>query len=427
MKNYFQKNRLRCLFASPAYNQHILNIVSALEKAGMLEAFHATFVDSYRGLFANKVRRAVELLIPPLGNILKKRKIKNIPAEKIDKDIKWEFFCFLIRKCGLGEKTYDFFWEKKEHHLDKKSSGLIKEKKFSFFIGIEHGCLFSLEAAKKEGKKTIVRFLSPHHTFFKKWVIPEYNKFPSLRTPAVKKLIDLAKKRDLRRDKEAELADIISTNSMLTTQSFIEAGYPEKKIMTVPLGAPSAVSEEELINPPLKPFRFIYAGFFSVHKGGHYLAKAWKQLNKTGAQLHIYGENYLPGNFFIEKKNNVFFHSRVLPEKLFSQFKKSGILVFPTLCDGFGMVVFEAMACGLPVITTENAGAAQFIENGKNGFIIPPADPGALEEKMLWCVENPAKVYEMRQQALKTAQNRSWADFQKEFIQKLKEKLSDGD
>lgn len=423
MKKYFQKNSLKCLFTSPAYNEHILNIVHALEESGMLEVFYVTFVDSYRSVFGKIARRAVELIIPPIDSILKKRKIKNIPAKKIHKDIKWEFFRFLSQKFRLGEKISDFFWEKSEHCLDRKSARLLEREGFDFFLGIEHGCLTSLTTAKKNRKKTVLIFLSPHHTFFRERVLPELKKFPALFSKPVKQLIKASFIRDRRRDKEAKLADIICVNSKLTAESLIKIGFSERKIINVPLGAPPAVSEDILIKPGPDSFHFIYAGSFSVRKGAHYLIKAWDLLDDPRAHLHIYGENLLFRNFNFKKRKKINFYGHVLREELFFNFRKGNVLVFPTLCDGFGMVVFEAMAQGLTVITTEAAGVSEFIKDGENGFLVPPADSETLRKRMLWCLSNPDKVFQMRKKALETARLRSWEDYRKDFIAKLRKKV----
>ena len=87
------------------------------------------------------------------------------------------------------------------------------------------------------------------------------------------------------------------------------------------------------------------------------------------------------------------------------------VLIFPTLCDGFGQVVMEAFSSGLPVITTANAGAAEFVREGENGFLIPPADPAAHVQGMEKCVQHPEELSQMRKEATVTARRWTWNDF----------------
>lgn len=425
MTKYYRKDKSKALVTSPVLNSHILNIVYALDKNRILEAFCTAVADNYSLWFANKLRRLLTKISPSLDINLNKRKINNLSNSKVYKYPLWEILRVISRKLFSQPRITDFFWEKGDHHLDKQSRRLIQKEKFNLFLGVEHSCLETLIAAKKKEKKTVLIFLSPHHSFFKKWVIPEYNKFPELMDTETKELIKLSEIRDRRRDKEAQLADIICTNSKVVTNSLLEAGFLKRKIMTVPLGAPVPNLKHKQIRPSKKKFSFIYAGPFSVHKGAHYLLKAWNDFSQTDTELHVYGENLLPKKLFVKSKKNIYFHGSILQKDLFSEFKKANILVFPTLCDGFGMVAFEAMACGLPVITTKNAGVSQFIEEGKNGFLVPPADSKSLKEKMSWCMNNPGKINQMRKEALKTAEGRNWEDFQKDFIKKLKEKLTD--
>jgi glycosyltransferase involved in cell wall biosynthesis len=65
------------------------------------------------------------------------------------------------------------------------------------------------------------------------------------------------------------------------------------------------------------------------------------------------------------------------------RFQSSDIFLFPSLEDGFGYVVAEAMACGLPVITTKNTGASDLLQPGVNGEIVPIRDPAAAAEAAL--------------------------------------------
>ena len=103
--------------------------------------------------------------------------------------------------------------------------------------------------------------------------------------------------------------------------------------------------------------------------------------------------------------------SSVPRAELFERYRQADVLVFPTLCDGFGLVVTEAFAHGLPVITTTRAGAADLVRHGENGLIIPPGDAGALTEALEWCLTHRIELKAMRRAALETATRWQWCDF----------------
>jgi glycosyltransferase involved in cell wall biosynthesis len=100
-------------------------------------------------------------------------------------------------------------------------------------------------------------------------------------------------------------------------------------------------------------------------------------------------------------------------------YKEATLLVFPTLCDGFGMVVAEALAHGVPVITTPNAGAADLIVEGRNGFLVPPGETALLAERIGWCLDHADDLAAMREEAQATAGRWTWPDFRAEFRNQL--------
>jgi glycosyltransferase involved in cell wall biosynthesis len=104
---------------------------------------------------------------------------------------------------------------------------------------------------------------------------------------------------------------------------------------------------------------------------------------------------------------------------LFRRYQEADLLVFPTVCDGFGMVVTEALANGLPVLTTTSAGAADMIRDGENGWVIPPSDEDALAAALTAAAANPARVRDMRAAAMSTAAARPWTVYRREFAQAL--------
>jgi glycosyltransferase involved in cell wall biosynthesis len=417
---------MRFLLATGAYNTNVQHIALALHEAGALGAYLAGCVDHYRCRLSKGVRRLVATLAPEVDRSLKRRRISTIPEALIRAHWGWECARTVAGKLGLAVRVEDWFWERGELDLDRRSARHMAKGTYDAFFGVEHGALYAILAARRLGKKSVVAFLSPHHSVYNRWLDREYELFPELQTPASRRLKDLARGRDARRDEEARLADAIYANSNLTAQSLVMAGFAEEKIINVPLGGPVVIPDECLPSVLSEPLRVIYAGPVSVRKGAHYLIEAWQGLGvRRGAELHLYGRNLLPKRCLSGCGSDVVFHGAVSQVDLFAAFQSGAVLVLPTLCDGFGSVVAEALANGLPVITTTNAGAADLIEEGRNGFIVSPADSSALAGRIEWCLGHPADLLEMRRHATMTARRWTWTEFRAALREGLSRHMGD--
>jgi glycosyltransferase involved in cell wall biosynthesis len=415
---------MRFLLATGASNANVQHIALALHEAGVLGAYHTGCVDHCRGRWPERLRRAVERYAPGLDQALKRRRISTVPEALIRAHWGWEGARTLVGKTGLSTRVEDWLWERGELRLDRGSARLLEAQAFDAFFGVEHGSLWSIMAARRSGKKSVVAFLSPHHSVRERWVDREYASFPELAAPHTRRLSELARRRDARRDEEARLADAIYTNSRFTARSLVEAGFPEQKIFSVPLGGPPVLPDETLPSKLFGPPRVVYAGSVSVAKGIHYLLQAWEKLGaRGGAELHLYGRRLLPRHCFSGCGSDVVSHGIVRQVELFAEFRRAAVLVLPTLCDGFGAVLSEAMANGLPVITTANAGAADLIEEGRNGFVVAPADPGGLADRIDWCLRHPTELIEMRRHAVATARRWTWREFRAAFKEGLGRQL----
>jgi glycosyltransferase involved in cell wall biosynthesis len=209
---------------------------------------------------------------------------------------------------------------------------------------------------------------------------------------------------------ELEQVDYIITASTFTKQSLTQAGVREDRIRVVPLGAPSLRGRGNVL--PHNSFVFLYAGAQSVHKGIHYLLQAWHRLRPgKDVELWLIGRMLLPDKALHNLPGTVVIRSPVPRQELYSIYQRASVLVFPSLFDGFGMVITEAMAHGLPVISTPNSAAPDLITSGKEGWIVPIRDPDALAEAMQWCIDHPAELAEMGRQAMARAAQQQWSDY----------------
>jgi glycosyltransferase involved in cell wall biosynthesis len=169
----------------------------------------------------------------------------------------------------------------------------------------------------------------------------------------------------------------------------------------------------------VRPLKAIGAGTFSLRMGAHYLIEAWRLLGAgERARLEVYGQPHVPPRLRAATPDNVSYHGSVPKPVLFEAYRSADVLVFPTLSDGFGLVVAEAMAHGLPVITTDQAGAADLV-TPNNGLIVPAADARALADALQWCLDNRRRLHDMRFHALETARRRQWPDFRRDLVAAL--------
>lgn len=90
--------------------------------------------------------------------------------------------------------------------------------------------------------------------------------------------------------------------------------------------------------------------------------------------------------------------------ELASHMAQARAVVLPSSSEGLGRVVFEAMACGTPVIGSAVGGIPDMIENGKTGFLVPPGDQAALAERLHWVLDHPSEAREMGERARDFAQ-----------------------
>jgi glycosyltransferase involved in cell wall biosynthesis len=151
-----------------------------------------------------------------------------------------------------------------------------------------------------------------------------------------------------------------------------------------------------------------FVGGSVLRKGVYYLLKAWKQLGLKDGKLLLKasqsGLQEVPKIWsLIEGDPSIEIVGYV--EDMEDFYRRCDLFVLPSIDEGFGMVVFEAMACSLPVIITQNVGSGDFIEDGKQGYIVDIRDPNAIEEKVRYLNQNRDLMSSMSQKALETFQH----------------------
>lgn len=206
--------------------------------------------------------------------------------------------------------------------------------------------------------------------------------------------------------KEYECADGIMIPSTFARRTFLEAGILGRRLIVSQHG----VSTREF-HPASVPIRqkVLFVGGVSLQKGVPYLAQAAGKLGLGEDDLHLVGAMDLTCESILKKQGARYTHHSPLGRAQVREiYQSSRVLVLPSIQDGFGLVILEALACGCPVIATGNTGGPDVIADGKNGYIVPPGDADALADRIDRILSDPRREARMRVQAVRSAAAFTW-------------------
>ncbi|MBT0812294.1 glycosyltransferase family 4 protein [Litoribacter ruber] len=223
----------------------------------------------------------------------------------------------------------------------------------------------------------------------------------------------------LRKDEELKMADLILVASKFTAGTLKEFPGKLAPVKVIPYGFPAVVENREYSNGSRGPLKVLFVGSLSQRKGIANLLEAVDGLEKH-VTLTIVGkkvsEDCHPLNSALAK--HTWIPSLSHPEILFLM-KAHDVLAFPSLFEGFGLVITEAMSQGTPVITTDRTAGPDLIEDGNNGWLIDAGSTEALKIAIEGLIGKPKKILEAGKAALETARRRPWQVYGQELVDEL--------
>ncbi|HWA32644.1 MAG TPA: glycosyltransferase family 4 protein [Cyclobacteriaceae bacterium] len=180
---------------------------------------------------------------------------------------------------------------------------------------------------------------------------------------------------------EAESFDYVLSPSQFVTKSYAARGFDASRIFTLPFGVDLNAFESR--NQEKKKFRVIYVAQITPRKGHIDLLNAWSmmKLPTLEAELIFVGHIDPVMKPILKKFEGTYTYAGTVPRsRLVELYNASSVFVMPSLEEGCSYAPLEAMACGLPVILTENTGSGELVDHGKEGFIIPIRRPDLIAD-----------------------------------------------
>ncbi|REH01895.1 glycosyltransferase family 4 protein [Flavobacterium aquicola] len=222
-----------------------------------------------------------------------------------------------------------------------------------------------------------------------------------------------------KKDQELALADVIFVASSFTKKTLDEYSGTLSEIKVIPYGFPAANEKKEYQPLVDRKLKILFVGGLSQRKGISYLFEAVEGLQDK-AELTVVGQKAVPDclalNQALEKHQWIpsMSHNQVL-----ACMREHDVFVFPSLFEGFGLVITEAMSQGVPVITTDRTAGPDLITDGKDGWIVPAGSSKAIKEVFEKIFETPEIVKQFGIEAQNKAQTRPWSVYGQEMAEAL--------
>jgi glycosyltransferase involved in cell wall biosynthesis len=385
----------------------------ALHEAGQLDRYITSIRYAPDSVAQRAAFAAGRLIGLDLEREFRRRTVNAVPAALVDSRPWGELLRVATARADRDGRLTDFVWERTEQAFDSAVARSLHPELTGVYA-FEYSSLATITRANALGIRVAYDMPAPEPRFVQAILDREAEKFPELVTPWHRWTAEREDQRIARRHAEFARADVVIAASQFTRRSFGTAGLDMEKVRLVPYGAPPVADRELALRggTPAGPLELVWAGTFSVRKGAHYLLDAWRE-HRLGraARLRVYGSVPLPDRVVKPIPDGIEFAGAVPHSELMAALHRADALIFPTLCDGFGMVVTEAWSRGVPVITTDCAGAADLLRDGENGQLIKAGDAAEIARAVEWCAAHRTELRAMREPALMTAASWQWPDY----------------
>ncbi|MEY3851380.1 MAG: hypothetical protein RI910_360 [Verrucomicrobiota bacterium] len=211
-------------------------------------------------------------------------------------------------------------------------------------------------------------------------------------------------------------ADAVICASSFTRHSLAAAGSTAPAHV-VGYGVDLDLFSVRTVAPAARPLTIGFVGALSQRKGARYLLGALAALPKGAAKLVLYTRATVDRDLLRGFESvDVEIRGGLSDVQLAADLKQCDLAALPSIAEGFGLVILEAMACGVPVLCTTSTGGADFITHRQNGLLIEPGSSTAIEQELVWALAHRDELFQMGQAARREAERHTWAEYRRKFF-----------
>ena len=395
------------LLAHPFGNANVRAVLSALDQAGLLAKFVTALGWSNASPLVNELPANLRAQMARRGYELPHYKIKVQPAREIVRLLAGKLRQRWLTRHELGQASIDRVWRE----LDKFAADALREshqrQNIRAVYAYEDCAERLFETAHEIGVRRIYDLPIAYWQTAQRLLQEEAQRYPEWE-PTLGGTRDSEEKL-ARKTRELDLAELVICPSAFVLDSLPESARASKPCVVAPFGSPSL----EQVEPAERktdegPLRVLFAGALTQRKGLADLFAAMKLVASKEVELVVMGSLLRPLAWYREQFPHFIYEPPRPHRDVLRLMRTCDVLVLPSIVEGRALVQQEAMACGLPLIVTKNAGGDDLIVEGETGFLVPIRAPEAIAEKINWCATNRASISGMAIAAQRRASELTW-------------------
>ena len=414
---------MKIILSHPTGNANVRAVAEGMAKAGMLHRFY-TAIAAFRGN-----------LWYWLGGLHPLAEFRRRSFSALLQAYTYQYPWFdlgrqVVIKLGLrslvAHETGFFCIDKVYQSLDKQVAKALSNSnsnKPTAVYAYEDGALTTFERAKQLGITTLYDLPIGYWRAARTLLKAEQDSRPEWASTLTG--FNDSEQKLARKDSELALADRIFVASSFTARTLKEYSAKLAPVSIIPYGFPPVNEKNAYTFDGLRPLRILFVGGLSQRKGIANVFEAVAAL-KHKVTLTVIGQKSVPHCEALNEALKLHNWLPSMPHKeVLQQMQEHDLLVFPSLFEGFGLVITEAMSQGTPVITTDRTAGPDLIQHGLNGWLVEAGNTNALLAQIEELINNPNQIEKAGRAAIETAQKRPWSVYSEELCNELNKTMNE--
>ena len=388
----------------------------ALAEVGMLESL---VTDLYWPADKRWAQRVLSMLPASMGRQLLARYVPGLPSSKVRGCLPSGPASFLLDKVNAPFPLRQRAQRWADASLGT-AAGRFATQRQSLLLSYSY---YGFHAFSAHRGPNVLFQLHPHPASVRRILSEELAAHPECRASLSKEWeLSLPPEDFGRLVAETGMASHWLAASSFTRSTLVENGIPHESIDVIPYGVdttrfcPKTEPARRLSGQPLK---LLFVGSINQRKGIKYLLDAMRLLGGSNVELTVCGRVVDGLELFSSTGSRVHVRPSVTFPELLEAYRTADLFVLPSVVEGFAQVLLEALACGLPILSTTHTAAPDLITSGVEGWVVEPRRPDLLAERIESAIRNRGMLGDMRQAARKKAEEFTWEAFRMKVVQSI--------